>query len=110
VRAAPPFDLSLDAYGSNGRSSPGRAAQTRRPSADAWQPTWILLCTGVPIYTVKNTEDEINGIIAKLSDVLSALKTDQAIRTKCDDRKNYNPGWKYVLTQTHVLCSLGECD
>lgn len=102
-RAVPPFDSSLDTYGSNGRPSSWRAAQTRRPSADTWQPMRILFRTGVPIYTVKNTEEEINGIITKLSDVLSALKTDQAIRTKCDDRKNYNPGWKCVRPLTNDL-------
>ena len=102
-RAVPPFVLSLDTYGSNGRPSSWRAAQTRRPSADTWQPMRILFRTGVPIYTVKNTEEEINGIITKLSDVLSALKTDQAIRTKCDDRKNYNPGWKCVRPLTNDL-------
>jgi hypothetical protein len=56
----------------------------------------------VPIYTVKNTEEEINGIITKLSEVLNALKIDQGVRTKCDDRKNYNPGWKCVFTSLHL--------
>ncbi|KAK8793449.1 hypothetical protein WA158_004808 [Blastocystis sp. Blastoise] len=54
-------------------------------------PTQVVI---IPIYTSKNTAEEIKELKDKADEFYSTLKA-AGVRVEIDERDNYTPGWKY---------------
>lgn len=57
-------------------------------------------------------DDDSTAILGKINDLAKTLKQVD-IRTYCDDRENYNPGWKFnhwELKGTPIRIELGKKD
>lgn len=57
-------------------------------------------------------DDDMTAIHSKIDELHKLLKTS-GVRSYCDDRENYNPGWKFnywELKGTPIRLELGKKD
>jgi prolyl-tRNA synthetase len=68
--------------------------------------------TQVVFVPITYKDDDSAAIIGKINELTKVLKA-AGVRTYCDDRDNYNPGWKFnhwELKGTPIRLELGKKD